>query len=241
MKIFIPQVGEEFKLERSWNIELDDYNYDYFKEHKSHQIENEAVFHKGTIIKIMSFNLYRRHKISNIIIKIVEINGKKLKNSPNFAVELNDFNRIHIEDSATQGVLNIDLNWDSMRTWRKGSSKQNNSIQLYKHVGYGYVNKTKVFQIKITELVWTKKTITNYYGNEEIREYIEKIKYGVYELISGDEEFLGEWGTTQTCKKHALEFLNKNKSQFFDKNQKIILRAYKFERILDEIENDETK
>jgi len=222
MKLYLPQIKEEFILERTWNVNIcEPYSYGYTLERlESIGVTNfngEIRIHAGTTMKIMDINIHRK-KINNVSIQITKIHGKKSKFNITFEVELNDLNRMYIESSASQGVLNIDIDW----------RKQYNS-QIGENVVVGSINKKPYLYVEILDIQKDK----------DGKSYLDKTKYGAYEILSSNEKTkIGEWYTEQTCKKHLKKFVDDNKAQFFDKNQKIILRSEKFQRLSDEIDEN---
>jgi len=239
MKLYIPQIKEEFVLEKTWIVSLDDdYYLSLLEKIDIKNYNGEIRIPKGSTIKIMDISMYRK-KITGIYIQITRIFNKKVKRNITFIVNLNDINRMYIESSATQGVLNLDIGWVSHHIYNKGYNFSSYSPpENGKEVMTGYINKTKVFIIRITDFDIETKTYKNGWNNNiQHHEIISSIKYGAYELISDDgkESLIGEWGTTQTCKKHLSKFLDDNKSKFLDNNQKKMLRSDKLERLAKEI------
>jgi len=107
MKIYVPQKGDILLLEKNWYIELpSDLKKKYFPD--------KEYIPKGTKLTITEYQI-SYHKITSIKMKILEVNGKKVKMMKYhaFSVKLNDFNSMHIETDELSGVMNIDLYWDS--------------------------------------------------------------------------------------------------------------------------------
>ena len=241
MKLFIPQTKEEFILDKSWTSDIQsNYLLEYFAKIGVKVLNSEIRLPKGTSIKIMEILMHRK-KITGIKIQITKIFNKKAKQLFSFEVDLNDINRMFIESSATQGVLNIEIDWKVHDVYNKGYglSPYGSKPEIDKEVISGYVNDIKVFNIRIVDFLTETVTQTDWDNTVRHKTVIKDIKYTAYELISGDNETLiGEWSTTQTCKKHLAKFLENNKSQFLDKNQKTMLRSDKLQRLAKEIEEN---
>jgi hypothetical protein len=105
MKMYIPQKGDIFTLEKDWYIELP-------SDLKKKYLNEENFIPVGSKLTITKY-VMAYHKIFEIKIKIIEINGKKINmmNYHSFSVNLNDFNSMYVETNELSGTMNIDLIW----------------------------------------------------------------------------------------------------------------------------------
>lgn len=136
MKIYVPQKGDILTLEKNWYVELP-------SDLKKKIFPGKEYIPKGTKISITEYQI-SYHKIIYIKMKIVEVDGKKIKMMKYhaFSVKLNDFNSMYIETDELSGVMNIDLYWDSSNR--------------------GFIDNKHVFTIYDVDLYYNKKFIGTY-------------------------------------------------------------------------------
>jgi len=236
MKIFIPQTKEEITLKKNWIVNLSKETIKIF-----FGVDIKEKFKKfnvpvGTKLYISKYNLYNRRTIDIIEVMFSEYQGKKLKVAQYHAamIELKDFNRIYIEDSDTQGAMHVEIFWTEKKHSRKGYLDK--SLSINDVVYEGKVNDELFFKITISDIeIYSSKSS---YGTKTYK--VKDIKYVIEENVSkkGRWKEIGEWSTTQTCRKKAMDFLNSHKNVFLDDTQSILMRKEKMKRLDEEIKTN---
>jgi len=244
MKLFLPQIKEEFTLEKDWNIDLDNHTAKHFFGIDSKKDSVNIWVPAGTKMFLTRIDLWGKRKIGRVGLLFSEINGKKFKTAMynDFSVDLNDLNRIHIQSSATQGVLNIEIGWyiEYDKRISKGHTYQNKLV-VGDIISTGRVNNDHIFTIRVSEIEYITDSDKNRYSRHKLK----SIKYQAFENVSKtigeiSETFIpdSEWTTLQTCQKHAFKFLNNNKNKFLNPAQNQIMRSEKFNRLADELNGE---
>lgn len=234
-KIYIPQIKDEIVVAQDWKIINNDETFleIFGLKRISYDKPFEVTIPKGSVIRVLSIDANSR-SIGSISLTLRKIGDKKIKLSDGrFSVELNDFNRLYIEESATQGMMNFTIDWNTQKLNKGESIHVKNKVGV--HVGSGSVrdgnkNKIEVFSLVISELK-TKEVKTSWHDWTEI----EHIKIKLYEHLSSDRPVeLVEYKSTMACAKFAKQWLNENNKYFLNSFQTQAIREEKFKRIIEE-------
>lgn len=226
-KIYIPQVKDEIIVAKPWTFKSTSEKLkDLFNLNTKIYSKETITLPKGTVLRIASIDSDST-KVYSISLNIRKLNNKKisLKNGF-FSVELNDFNRLFIETSETQGIMNIDVRW-SNQNWSIGDF-------VYGHVhlkkgnilGKGYVRiddkQETAFIIRLSDIDIKDDHITN-------------IKVKLFETITnGKENELVEYKSIPACSRFGNKWVSDNKKYFLSSYQKKILRTEKITRLTDD-------
>ena len=154
MKLFLPQIKEEFTLEKDWGIELRQDTIRTFFNKEIKKESTQIIIPAGTKMFLTRMHLLNKRKIGGVGLMISELNGKKIKKAlyHDFMVDLNDLNRMHIESSSTQGVLNIDVGWDINHSIAKNETFPSKYHKIGDQIGKGFVNHNHNFTIYISDI-----------------------------------------------------------------------------------------